>query len=130
MDEKPPFGFTANPNQWRKLKPLAREMRHNSTPAEDVLWQRIRNRRVVGTKFRRQHAIGYFIVDFVCLKRQFVVEVDGDVHNLPEHQVYDRQRQTWLENAGFRVVRFTNAQVMQETDVVIEAIGDVLLYIK
>ena len=126
MDENSPLGTRPDPSQWAKLKPFAREMRLHSTPAEDTLWQRLRNRRVQGAKFRRQHAIGNYIVDFACLQHGLIVEVDGDIHNLPEQQMYDARRQAWLEEVGFQVLRFTNAQVMQETDAVVEVIGDVL----
>ena len=69
------------PDLWKKLKPLAREMRHDPTPAESVLWEALRGRRITGFKFRWQHGIERFIVDFVCLESRLIIEVDGDIHD-------------------------------------------------
>jgi very-short-patch-repair endonuclease len=116
--------FHAPPELWEKLKPLARQMRHEPTPAEDALWQRVRNRRVGGAKFRRQYAIERFIVDFVCLEQRLIIEVDGGIHE--QQQEYDAIRQAFLEAQGFRVLRFSNGDVLQFPDAVAEAIGDAL----
>ncbi|MBL8132750.1 MAG: endonuclease domain-containing protein [Anaerolineae bacterium] len=124
-DEQHPQ-FTSSPDQWAKLKPLARQMRHEPTRAEEMLWQRIRNRRIGGAKFRRQHAVEGFVVDFACIERRLIVEVDGDIHNLPDQQVYDQQRQTHLESHGFRVLRFANGDVLQSIEAVAEVIGETL----
>ncbi|MCK6580998.1 MAG: endonuclease domain-containing protein [Anaerolineae bacterium] len=124
-DEQHPQ-FTSSPEQWAKLKPRARQMRHEPTRAEDALWQRIRNRRIGGAKFRRQHAVEGFIVDFVCIERRLIVEVDGDIHTLPDQQAYDQQRQALLESRGFRVLRFANADVLQSIEAVAEVIGETL----
>lgn len=122
LDEKPKFHTP--PQLWAKLKPLVRQMRHKPTPAEDALWQRLRNRRVAGAKFRRQYTIERFIVDFICLEQHLIIEVDGSIH---DHQHdYDAIRQTFLEAQGFCVVRFTNGEVLQSLDAVIEAICDAL----
>ena len=118
--------FTSSPKQWDKLKPLAREMRHEPTAAEAIVWQRIRNRRIGGAKFRRQHSIDGFIVDFVCIEHRLIIEVDGAIHEQAEHKGYDAQRQTWLESRGFRVLRFTNAEVVQSIEAVAEMIGEAL----
>ncbi len=124
-DERDPT-FTSTPQQWGKLKPLAREMRHAPTHAEDELWQRIRNRRIGGAKFRRQHAVEGFIVDFVCMENRLIIEVDGDIHDLPDQQAYDHERQHVLEAKGFRVLRFTNGDVLQSLDAVAKGIGEAL----
>ena len=117
--------FDTPPTLWAKLKPLARQMRHQSTPAEDVLWQRLRNRRVQGAKFRRQYAIDRFIADFCCLEARLIVEVDGAIHDYTPEE--DAVRQAFLEHQGFRVLRFTNGDVIQSLDAVLERIGEVLL---
>ena len=117
--------FHAPPELWEKLKPLARQMRRDPTPAEHALWQRVRNRRVGGAKFRRQYAIERFIVDFVCLEHRLIIEVDGDIHE--QQQEYDAVRQAFLEAQGFRVIRFTNAEVMRSPDGVVEIIGEALM---
>jgi very-short-patch-repair endonuclease len=124
MTEEQPPQFTSSPKQWEKLKPLARHMRHTPARAEDVLWQRIRNRQIGGVKFRRQHAIEGFVVDFVCIERRLIIEVDGDIHEEPDQQAYDQQRQAVLESRGFRVLRFTNEEVLHSIEAVTEVIGE------
>lgn len=120
MSDRHPF-FHAPPELWAKLKPLAREMRQKPTHAEDHLWQHLRNRRAGGAKFRRQYPIERFIVDFVCLERRLIVEVDGDIHD--HQQDYDAVRQEFLEAQGFRVLRFSNEAVLSSVDAVIAVIG-------
>ena len=123
MDEDTPK-FHASPELWAKLKPLARQMRHEPTAAEDALWQRVRGRHVQGAKFRRQYVIERFVVDFVCLEHRLIIEVDGDIHE--QQPEYDAIRQTFLEAQGFHVLRFSNDEVLQATDHVIKAIGEAL----
>ncbi|MEL6308715.1 MAG: DUF559 domain-containing protein [Chloroflexota bacterium] len=84
----------ASADLWAKLKPLAKQMRHAPTPAEDVLWQGLR-RNALGIKFRRQHAIDRFIVDFFAYKIKLVVEVDGSIHEYTAEE--DAIRQQYLE---------------------------------
>ncbi len=118
--------FKSSPNQWSLLKPAAREMRHEPTAAEELLWQRIRNRGIDGAKFRRQHTIDRFIVDFVCLERALIIEVDGEIHQQPNQQAYDRERQQILEALGFRVLRFMNEMVFQSLEEVVQQIAEAL----
>ena len=99
---------------------FARALRQTLTPAERRLWARLRDRRLNGFKFRRQHPIGRFIVDFCCSGSQVVVEVDGDVH--AEQRNYDAERSQWLEKNGYRVLRFTNREVRGQLDAVLETI--------
>ena len=107
-----------------KLRTVAREMRHEPTPAEELLWQRLRARRLCGYRFHRQHCIDRFIVDFYCAQRGLIVEVDGEVH---QRQVAaDQEREQALTTLGFRVIRFPNAQVLEQTDQVLEQILDAL----
>ena len=98
------------PELWAKLKPLVLEKRREPTPAEDRLWQMLRRHNLGGAKFRRQHVIGPFIVDFYCAVAQLVVEVDGPIHDLQQEQ--DKLRQEFLEQTGLTVLRFTNDEVM------------------
>jgi very-short-patch-repair endonuclease len=98
----------------------ARELRQPQTPAERKLWARLRDRQLGGLKFRRQHPIGRFIVDFYCAGCGLVVEVDGDTH--AEQVEYDQARTAWLEAQGYHVIRFANRDVHQQTDAVLEAI--------
>ena len=108
-EPKTEYGWYTSPRLWDQLKPLARELRRAPTASEDRLWQRLRNHQVLGLKFRRQHTIDRFIVDFFCSKVRLVVEVDGPVHEYTPQE--DAIRQAFLENAGMRVLRFTNEQI-------------------
>ena len=118
-EEREKYVFTGDKSIWGILKKFGRDNRKDPTEAEDVLWQALRNRQLNGHKFRRQHQIGSFIADFTCVLQKLVVEVDGGYHNTPEQQEYDNARTAYLENMGFRVVRFTNEQVLKH-------LGDVL----
>ncbi len=111
--------FTS-PHLWDKIKPLARQFRHEPTPAEERLWQRLRKRQISGLKFRRQHCIDKFIVDFYCSEACLIIEVDGSVHEYTAEE--DAVRQEFLERLGFKVLRFTNQEVMEALDTVINRI--------
>jgi len=103
--------FTTDRQRWKKLKGFARENRSEPTPAEAHLWQALRGNQL-SYRFRRQHAIADYIVDFVCLPAWLVVEVDGAIHNVPEEVEYDGGRTHGLQECGFLVIRFTNEQVL------------------
>ena len=103
---------------------LSRNLRSNMTDAERVLWSKLRHRQILGYKFRRQQPLGAFIVDFVCLARRLVIEVDGAQH--AECEEYDVQRTRWLEQQGFRVLRFWNHQVLTEMEEVLQRIQEAL----
>jgi adenine-specific DNA-methyltransferase len=98
----------------------ARTLRQRPTDAESALWRQVRLRQIEGYKFRRQHPIGPYIVDFVCLERQVIVEVDGGQHALQVQQ--DAERTAWLERSGYRVMRFWDHEVLTELESVKEAI--------
>ncbi|WP_020484323.1 endonuclease domain-containing protein [Methylomonas sp. MK1] len=102
------------------MKELARSLRKNQTNAEQVIWQQIRNRQLLGYKFRRQQVIGPFIVDFVCLEPKLVIEIDGGQH--ADQKQYDQDRSHYLQQLGYRVLRFWNHEVLQDTPAVMEAI--------
>ena len=116
--------FHTAPKLWEKLKPLARQKRHNPTPAEDKLWQELRNRHLCGAKFRRQYTVDRFIVDFFCPKTKLIIEVDGPIHDYTQEE--DALRQEFLEAQGLKVIRFTNDVVMKEMQTVLAAIADLL----
>ncbi len=99
---------------------LQRLLRHGQTEAERVLWQRLRDRRLQGWKFRRQYRIGRYIADFSCLEKRLVVELDGSQHL--EATEHDALRTRFLEARGFRVLRFWNDDVLRETDAVLDTI--------
>jgi very-short-patch-repair endonuclease len=85
MNDNPKLYARTSTELWEALKPLARQMRHNPTEAENVLWQRLRDKGI-GVKFRRQHAIDRFIVDFYCAKSQLLIEVDGEIHDYTQEE--------------------------------------------
>ncbi|QYK50161.1 MAG: endonuclease domain-containing protein [Anaerolineales bacterium] len=98
----------------------ARELRKQPTKAEAMLWDALRNRQLEGHKFRRQYSIDHYIVDFCCPEHKLVIEVDGEVHIGQEE--YDQARTQTLNDFGFRVIRFSNQQVLQQLDRVLHAI--------
>lgn len=103
-----------------QINDFAKDLRQQATQAEQTLWQRLRNRQILNAKFRRQHPIPPYIVDFVCLERQLIVEADGGQH--AERQTQDEKRTAFLEAQGFRVLRFWNNEVLTETETVLEVI--------
>ncbi|MBX3490439.1 endonuclease domain-containing protein [Parvibaculum sp.] len=103
----------------------ARHLRKSMTDAERRLWSRLRNN-ALGFHFRRQHRIGIYIVDFVCLERKLVVEVDGGQHNEPAGLAHDTRRTNWLNNEGYAVLRFWNNDVLLKTDEIVETIWHAL----
>ncbi|MFY9974968.1 MAG: DUF559 domain-containing protein [Chromatiaceae bacterium] len=105
-------------------KATARRLRREMTFAERLLWAQLRQRELDGFKFRRQHPIGRFIVDFVCIEARVVVEIDGGQH--AGRRVRDEARTAWLNGQGYRVLRFWNNEVLQATDAVREAIRSAL----
>ncbi len=100
-----------------------RSLRNNMPPAEKLLWAKLRSRQVEECKFRRQYSVGPFVVDFYGPALKLVIEVDGDSHIGEDAQTYDADRQVFLQSKGMRVVRFTNQQVYQDLDGVVEAIA-------
>ena len=92
------------------LKAYAKENRKNQTEAESILWNQIRGKSL-GATFLRQYIIGDYITDFACLEPKLVIEVDGGYHSEPRQIDDDAVRQEWLEEQGFKVIRFSNAEV-------------------
>lgn len=110
--DKQPFSQTYTTTElWGALKPLARQMRHEPTHAENILWEAIRNRKLNDFKFRRQHPIDRFIVDFYCAEAHLVIEVDGTIHDYTPDE--DALRQAFIESRGLRVLRFRNQEVLE-----------------
>ena len=102
----------------------ARELRKNLTDAENELWKHLRYRQISGNKFRRQQPIGKYIVDFACMEKKLIVEVDGGQHN--EQVSYDNERTAWLESRGYRVLRFWNNEVLEDVEIVSDSILRIL----
>ena len=102
------------------LKFFARTMRSNQTDAEQLIWSMLRNRSLKEAKFRRQHPVGRFILDFYCAEHKLAVELDGAHHT--DQKEYDCSRDEWLREQGITVLRFWNNQVLNETEAVLEEI--------
>jgi 5-methyltetrahydrofolate--homocysteine methyltransferase len=117
---------TANPALYGLLKNFAKRMRNEPTEAESLLWEVLKGKQLDDSKFRRQHIIGEFIVDFICLKSNLIIEIDGLIHQLPENKISDQERTVWLENEGFKVIRFTNKEVLSNLDSVLDKIKEAL----
>jgi very-short-patch-repair endonuclease len=100
----------------------ARALRKNMSDAERKLWRGLRHKRLDGARFRRQHPIGRFIVDFVCQERRLVVEVDGGQHTEDAQVAYDARRDRWLKAEGYRVMRVATAEVYGNVDGVLDTI--------
>ncbi|HEY2783514.1 MAG TPA: endonuclease domain-containing protein [Fimbriiglobus sp.] len=99
---------------------LARQLRREMTPAEVILWRELRGRRFEGAKFRRQQPVGPFIVDFLCAELKLVIELGGDTHS--GREVDDQARQESLEVEGFRVLRYTNPDIYDDLETVLNDI--------
>jgi UDP-N-acetylmuramoylalanine-D-glutamate ligase/very-short-patch-repair endonuclease len=106
----------------KRLIQMARELRKRATPPEQLLWELLRNRRLSGLKFRRQHPLGGFVADFYCAAAQLIIELDGAVHQEPTQQERDRVRQQVLQMYGIACLRFTNREVFQHTEQVLQRI--------
>ena len=103
------------------LKQFAHENRNNMTEAESVLWQYLRCNSL-GHKFLRQYIIGNYIVDFICRDEGLIIEVDGAYHSEPRQQQDDEIREEWLKSQGYHIIRFSNEEVLMDTDNVISEI--------
>ena len=114
---------TANPYNYGLLKKFAIDMRNKPTEAEKVLWMSLGGKKLGGYKFRRQHIIGNYIADFICLKENLIVEVDGLIHQLPENITNDEERKKWLNSEGYQVLRFTNNEVLIQIEKVLASIA-------
>ena len=105
---------------------LTRELRQTSTDAESLLWDRLRNRQFLGFKFRRQHQIGKYVVDFYCEKARLVIECDGGIHSRAQAWHHDQNREAYMSGLGLRTLRFTNEEVLNETERVLSELSDYL----
>ncbi len=105
-----------------KLIEFARELRKNQTDAEMLLWKLLRNRQIADTKFRRQHPIGNYILDFYCHEKSLAIELDGSQHHSEQGKTDDQVRTDYLNQQGIEVIRFNNRQVLNETEGVVESL--------
>jgi very-short-patch-repair endonuclease len=103
------------------VRQRAKELRWPQTPAEAALWERLQNKQLYGLKFRRQHPLHHFILDFYCHAHHLVIEVDGGIHQ--QQQDYDAARTEWLTQRGFKVIRFSNEEVLHDLETVLQKIA-------
>ena len=108
------------PTKGRTAK--ARALRRNQTESEAILWERLRNRKLLGFKFRRQHVINDYIVDFFCREKRLVLEIDGPYHDDPIQKGIDKYREQTLIENGYYILRFNNDEVLNKLSEVIEKI--------
>lgn len=109
-----------------KLFEFSKVLRKTQTEAEDMIWQSLRNRKILGCKFRRQHPIGKHIADFYCYEAKLVIEIDGGIHNQKGNQEYDTNRTYELEEQGISVIRFTNEMIKENLSKVLFEIKEQL----
>jgi leucyl-tRNA synthetase len=121
-----PGYITSTPEQWKILSVYAKENRQNKTEAEDILWQALRNRQIDNCKFRRQHPVAGYIPDFVCLEKKLIIEIDGAYHNGEEQKKFDLARTEWLAEHQYKLLRFSNDEVINELPKVLQQISKVL----
>lgn len=100
----------------------AKFLRKNMTPQETKLWNLLRNRNLLNLKFRRQVPIGTYVADFVCEAKNLVIEIDGGQHNTNEIADYDKKRTDFLQQKGYKVIRFWNNEIDENIDGVIDVI--------
>lgn len=111
----------ANPDTYLLLKEKAEHNRKHPTDAESRIWQYLRTE-FADIRFRREYIIGDYIVDFVALKQRLIIEVDGEYHFDETQQEEDRARESWLKQQGFKVIRFTNDEVLKDIESVVRAV--------
>lgn len=116
---------TASPDRYDILKDFAKHNRQEMTESETVLWNVLRQE-IKGYKFRRQHPIGDYIADFICVTMKLIIEVDGGYHDTPQQQLEDQWRTDYLLSKGYHVLRFKNEEVNFDTKSVISRIKEEL----
>ncbi|MBI2967753.1 MAG: endonuclease domain-containing protein [Bacteroidetes bacterium] len=106
----------------KSLKEIRRQLRNNLTYTESELWNYLKNRKLGGKKFRRQHSIGNYIVDFNCPEERIIIELDGEVHTIKGQKLKDKERDETLQQMGYKVLRFTNREVIADVQKVLDTI--------
>jgi len=108
----------------KRLEKFRKKLRKSLTPAEAVLWNAIKNKQLEGRKFRRQHSIGNYIVDFYCPSEKLVIELDGAGHFTYEGSQKDEKRDNYLNSLGIKVIRFENRDLKNNLDAVLKVISE------
>ncbi|RLJ80237.1 endonuclease domain-containing protein [Pedobacter alluvionis] len=106
----------------KQLKEKRKELRNNLTPAEATMWMYLQNSKLDGKKFRRQHSVGNYILDFYCPSEKLAIEVDGSSHDDYSAEIYDKERTDFLNSKGISVIRFENAEVFESEELICETI--------
>ena len=109
-------------NNLTLLKSIRKELRNGATEAEQLLWQHLKGSQLAGLKFRRQHSIGLFVLDFYCPSERLAIELDGEIHQTHEVRLCDEERQKAIETLEIRVIRFSNAAIMDNVSQVLRDI--------
>ncbi|MCX6326189.1 MAG: endonuclease domain-containing protein [Bacteroidia bacterium] len=117
-DYKDNLSWAAKPDIFKRAK----ELRKSLTESEEILWQHLRNNKLGGLKFRRQHPLDIFIADFYCHQKRLIIELDGGIHDLLEQKEHDEGRTFELEEKGFKVLRFKNDEVINNIEEVLSRI--------
>ena len=105
------------------LKLRRKELRNNATQAEKFLWEELKESKLKGKKFRRQHSVSDYIIDFYCSSEKLAIELDGEIHNENDRIKYDKQRTEYLNSLGVRVIRFENQEVLHDISSVLKEIA-------
>jgi len=120
-----PEYYTTSVENWKILQPIAKELRHNQTEAENKLWQAVR-RNSTGYKIKRQQVVDGYIADFICIEKRVIIEVDGEIHLNSENKKRDEERSRILETQGYQIIRFTNEEVTDDIVKVVNKIKSLL----
>ncbi|MBU0660965.1 endonuclease domain-containing protein [Patescibacteria group bacterium] len=119
MENKLYYQNQSSTRERRKL------LRKQATKSEQILWQELRGKQL-GIKFRRQYNIDYYIVDFYCHELRLILEIDGNIHGENKQRLKDIERQTYLEEQGYTIVRYRNEQILNELDIVLEQLWQIV----
>ena len=114
-------------NNLKSLKYLRKKLRLNLTMAEIILWKRLKNKKVLGKKFRRQHSVGNYILDFYCPEEKLAIELDGQWHYQMAKSECDVERSEYFMSKGIKILRFSNKLVLDNVELVIDEISDNIL---
>ena len=107
-------------------KEKRRKLRKNQTYAEKIIWQQVRNRQLLGVKFRRQYSVDHFVIDFYAPELKLAIESDGSIHELEDQKKYDKARQEYLENFGITFIRITNKELFGNPNKAFERIEEII----
>lgn len=109
---------------WSRLKKIRTKLRYDkATPAEGLLWEQLKGKKFMGLRFRRQHGIAHFVVDFYHARSMTVIELDGSIHDEREVKEYDKAREEFLIDCGYKIIRFKNEEVYHNLEQVLNIIS-------